>query len=330
MSTKVETISVSAPAPAPASGALSYHSSRRSVETLPPDYAASQGVELGQLRTSSSADSLPQYDIVYKHEAAATTTATSSSDSSSSDFYPTKSLQVQTRGHPLISLPIPPRPDPIYIYNIAPTGELDQAELVSIRPKRGSGSCFLARANDPDYKPLCSTTYRFGPNKPPKIKLLNQNASYTEKEDEAEGEEITIECKGTFTRATVMRTPYGSFEWRYSTRAERRAAGGDVDSLLILDQTTTVSLAGGKTQIRRRKVGQLVRGGGSRTEGTKRCTAGNGGRLMLDLREWADRKGEAAQVELLAVASCVSMLKKEVDRRRLQQAMVIAAGVSGG
>ncbi|KAH6996841.1 hypothetical protein EDB80DRAFT_726391 [Ilyonectria destructans] len=311
MSTAVE------PASVPAS-----HIRRRSngEDSLPPDYILSEGYELRNLRASSSADSLPQYAAVYDDEVA----ASSSSASPYAGFYATKMLQIQTMGQPLIALPLPPRPEPIYIFGVEPTGELDQAEYVSVRPARNSGSCFLARAGDPEQKPLCTTTYRFGPNRPPKIQLLRDDGMGEN------AEEILFDGKGSFTRATTMRTPLGSFEWRYSTRAERRAAGPDVDSLLILDRTTTVALEGGKQEVRRRKVGQLVRTGGLRTEGTRKSTAGNGGRLMLDLREWADRKGEAGQMELLAVASCVSMLKKEIDRRRFHQTMVIMGAVSGG
>ncbi|KAH7155244.1 hypothetical protein B0J13DRAFT_221399 [Dactylonectria estremocensis] len=303
------------PASAPAS-----HIRRNSIDqnSLPPDYTISEGYELGNLRASSSADSLPQYAAVYEDAAAASSSARAGPDAG---FHATKLLQIQTKGQPLMRLPLPPRPDPIYVFGVAPTGELDEAEYVSVRPTRGSGSCFLARAGDPTQTPVCTTTYRFGPNRPPKIQLLEADCG---------SEEIVFECKGSFTRATAMRTPLGTFEWRYSTRAERRAAGPDVDSLLMLDRTTTVSLAGGRSEVRRRKVGQLVRAGGLRTEGTRRSTAGNGGRLMLDLREWADRKAEAGQMELLAVASCVSMLKKEVDRRRFHQTMMLMGGASGG
>ncbi|KAH7156801.1 hypothetical protein EDB81DRAFT_400422 [Dactylonectria macrodidyma] len=303
-------------APAPASQIR-----RTSIDqdSLPPDYTVSEGYELGNLRASSSADSLPQYNAVYE-DAAAASSSSSSAASPDAGFHATKLLQIQAKGQPMMRLPLPPRPDPIYVFGVTPTGELDEAEYVSVRPTRGSGSCFLARAGDPAQTPICTTTYRFGPNRPPKIQFLEDSGS----------EEIVFECKGNFTRATAMRTPLGTFEWRYSTRAERRAAGPDVDSLLILDRTTTVSLAGGGSEVRRRKVGQLVRSGGLRTEGTRRSTAGNGGRLMLDLRDWADRKAEAGQMELLAVASCVSMLKKEVDRRRLHQTMIMMGAASGG
>lgn len=312
MSTKVETISASV-------SEIGLRSSRLS--TLPPDYETTEAVELSRLSpASSSTNSLPEYTALYSD--------TSASASAVSGFHPTKQLQIQAPGFPLIAFPLPPRPDPIYIFNVSPTGELDDAEYVSVRQSRNSGSCFLARANGPLQAPLCTTTYRFGLGKPPKIRLCgNQNPQeYTE--------EIEISCKGVLTRSVVMRTHLGTFEWRYSSRAERRAAqtsiGEEVDCLLILDQVMKVAVEGGKQEERRRKVGQFVRSGGLRTEGSRRSSAGNGGRLMLDLREWVDKKDEVVDMELLAVASCVSMMKKEVDRRRMHQTMVIMGGASGG
>ncbi|KAL4730284.1 hypothetical protein ACLX1H_002317 [Fusarium chlamydosporum] len=288
---------------------------------LPPNYETTEAIELSRMSpASSSTNSLPRYTDLYDSNLP--------SNSNASGFNPTKQLQIQAPGFPLISLPLPPQPDPIYIFNVAPTGNIAEAEYVSIRPARNSGSCFLARANDHAQKPLCSTTYRFGPGKPPKIRFE------TETTQDRQAEEIEISCKGVLTRSVVMRTHLGTFEWRYGSRAERRAAqtsvGEEVDSLLILDQVMKVAVAGGKQEERRRKVGQFVRSSRLRTPGSKRSTAGNGGRLMLDLREWTDRKDERVEMEILAVASCVSMMKKEVDRRRMHQTMAIAGGASGG
>ncbi|CEI63944.1 hypothetical protein FVEN_g9238 [Fusarium venenatum] len=286
---------------------------------LPPDYEVTEAIELSPISPAScSTNSLPDYTDIYNNN---------TSNPEATDFYPTKQLQIQASGLPLIRLPLPPQPDPIYIFNVAPTGDIEEAEYVSIRPARNSGSCFLARANDCAQIPLCTTTYRFGPGKPPKIRLETESQN-------GKTEDIEISCKGVLTRSVVMRTHLNTFEWRYSSRAERRAVqtsvGEQVDCLLILDQVIKVAVAGGKQEERRRKVGQFVRSSGLRTPGSKRSTAGNGGRLMLDLREWMDRKEERSEMEILATASCVSMLKKEVDRRRMHQAMAIMGGASGG
>ncbi|KAF6529822.1 hypothetical protein HZS61_001134 [Fusarium oxysporum f. sp. conglutinans] len=273
----------------------------------PPDYETTEAVELSRLSpATSSTNSLPEYTTLYNNE-----NGDSASSSSTSGFYPTKQLQIQAPGFALIRLPLPPQPDPIYVFNVAATGELDDAE-----------------ANDPTQAALCTTTYRFGPGKPPKIRFVGDGSQ------NGQAEEIEISCKGVLTRSTIMRTHLGTFEWRYSSRAERRSAkasvGEEIDCLLILDQVMKVAVAGGKQEERRRKVGQFVRSDGLRTQGSRRSSAGNGGRLMLDLREWFDRKNEAIEMEILAVVSCVSMMKKEVDRRRMHQTMAIMAGASGG
>ncbi|GKT98211.1 hypothetical protein FLAG1_00934 [Fusarium langsethiae] len=309
MSTKVEAMSHSA---------SNFNDCSSTHLNLPPDYVSTEAIELSRISpASSSTNSLPGYTDIYN---------SNSSNTTQTDFYPTKQLQIQASGFPLISLPLPPQPDPIYIFNVTPTGDIEEAEYISVRPSRNSGSCFLARANDYAQTPLCTTTYRFGPGKPPKIRLG------TEVPQNRQAEDIEISCKGALTRSVVMRTHLGTFEWRYSSRAERRAAqasvGEQVDCLLILDQVIKVAVVGGKQEERRRKVGQFVRSSGLRTPGSKRRTAGNGGRLMLDLHEWMDKKEEKFEMEILAVASCVSMLKKEVDRRRMHQAMAIMGGGS--
>ncbi|KAF5987127.1 hypothetical protein FBULB1_2111 [Fusarium bulbicola] len=248
----------------------------------PPDYETAEAVELSRLSpATSSTNSLPGYTTLYNIE-----NGDSASSSSTSVFYPTKQLQIQAPGFALIRLPLPPQPDPIYVFNVAATGELDDAE-----------------ANDPTQAALCTTTYRFGPGKPPKIRFVGGESQNGQTED------IELSCKGVLTRSTTMRTHLGTFEWRYSSRAERRSAkasvGEDVDCLLILDQVMKVAVAGGKQEERRRKVGQFVRSNGLRTQGSRRSSAGNGGRLMLDLREWLDRKNEAIEMEILAVTMAI-------------------------
>ncbi|KID96781.1 hypothetical protein MAJ_07294, partial [Metarhizium majus ARSEF 297] len=92
---------------------------------------------------------------------------------------------------------------------------------------------------------------------------------------------------------------------------------------------TSVVLPGGGTAERRTRVAQLVRSEALRTPGTSGTTAGNGGRLLMDLGEWAGGKAEARAAEVLVLSSCLVMLKKEVDRRRAAQFMVLA-GAAGG
>ncbi|OQE75028.1 hypothetical protein PENNAL_c0074G06553 [Penicillium nalgiovense] len=73
------------------------------------------------------------------------------------------------------------------------------------------------------------------------------------------------------------------------------------------------------------RIAQLVRGEDSRTPGTSPSSAGNGGELQID--EAALQSLELD--EAVIVATCLIMLKKEIDRRRLIQfALIAGAGGS--
>ncbi|KAK2600106.1 hypothetical protein QQS21_005192 [Conoideocrella luteorostrata] len=287
--------------------------------TLPPEYAQGEYIELTNLDSPrTSTESLPTYENATGPSSCST--ATTSAAIATTGLTPTHAYQIETAGHPLIALPFAPRADPIGIFNVLPTGDLGPLVFQSLRQSRSCGNSVLIRADD-DFaeQPLCATTYRFGPGRPPRMQLLNEVAY---------DEEFEVTSKAVHRRAQNIRTHLGTFQWRYASKQERKAAGAN--SLLVLDRITTVALAGGKQEERRRRVAQLVRSEELRTKGTRGSTAGNGGRLVVDLREWADRKGEVRQMEVLVVSSCVVMLKKEIDRRRAVQFMVLAGGASGG
>ncbi|KAH8177969.1 hypothetical protein LIA77_03051 [Sarocladium implicatum] len=313
-----------------------------SFDSLPPDY--SNAVELSGMSPSSSSshvsdEELPEYDGAGNNFAASSSNAIVVP--TAPGFHPTRSFHIETAGHPLIALPFPPKPVPIPVYALSGTGQVEEMVYKSMRDvATHSNSCVLVRADD--NSPACVTTYRFGPGRTPKLLLLPTQtpvsfpSTVVTSEDVAQAlkaeppssvEPIQITSDGYHTRSQTMRTSLGTFRWRYATRTERREA--DADSLLVLEHITSVSLADGKkTEERRRRVAQLVRSDETRTEGSTKRTAGNGGRLDVDLGEWMreGRKGEGDEVERLVVASCLIMLKKEVDRRRLHQAIVLMAG----
>lgn len=234
-----------------------------------------------------------------------------------------------------MSLPLPPKPHPIPIYAVNSDGIVGEKCYESIRPSRGSGNCVLYETENGT--PVATTTYRFGPGRPPKMRLLKSSAS-VDLENLAEGselgegeEEFEINSLGCATRAVSIRTHLGTFHWRHGSREEKRAL--KADSLLILEQITTVALEGGKQEHRARKVAHFIRNDEFRTEGSGRSTAGNGGRLELDLKQWegGDSKGrDREQMERFAVSGLLCMLKREVDRRRMHQAFIIAGAGSGG
>lgn len=296
----------------------------------PPPYADGETIELHNTVTETSSNSsLPEY--------AEASSSSLGAAGSAGTFHPTKSLQVENRGLPVIALPLPPRPHPIPVYAIAESGAVGTQLYESIRPTRGSGSCILSRVGG---DAVCTTTYRFGPGRPPKIRLLGltsiasaadtlRTAAAEEPLGAGDDEEFEVVSRGITTRAVSIRTHLGTFRWRYAGRSERREVGAD--SLLVMELVTKLALEGGKTEERYRRVAQLVRNEEFRTPGSGRSTAGNGGRLMMDLRDWmAEKKGESEQMEALVVASCICMLKKEMDRRRMHQAMAISGGAGGG
>ena len=294
----------------------------------PPPYHGEDNIELGALSNASSTSSLPQYETIAPDH------------SSAAGFQPTLSYQIENNGLPMISLPLPPRPYPIPVHAVTPSGEVAGKVYESVRPARNSGNSILYNVAASPEIPVCATTYRFGPGKPPKIRLLGPSADVDKlgadgaiTPDDHDHEEFEVVGRGCATRAVSIRTHLGTFQWRYANKAERKAAGAD--SFLVLERITTVARGAGgsgkKMEEQRRRVAQLVRNDEYRTSGTGRSTAGNGGRLMMDLREWAgDVKGEGRQMEVFVVASCIVMLKKEVDRRRMHQTMIIAGAIGGG
>ncbi|KID91565.1 hypothetical protein MGU_01535 [Metarhizium guizhouense ARSEF 977] len=281
--------------------------------TLPPEYAEGDYVELAGLSTPrTSTESLPAYDEAVSLQP--------SSAAAAACFRPTHTYQVESEGHPLLALPLAPRPSPIGVFAVRPDGSLGPLAYQSLRHARCSGDSVLVRADDPlALAPLCSTTYRFGPGRPPRIQLHGELARG------CEAFEVTGE--GVCTRAHTVRTHLGTLRWRYAGRRETRAAGAS--SLLVMERVTSVATPGGGTAERRRRVAQLVRSEALRTPGTTRATAGNGGRLLMDLGEWAGGKAEERAAEVLVLSSCLVMLKKEIDRRRAAQFMVLA-GAAGG
>ncbi|KAI1428841.1 hypothetical protein F5Y12DRAFT_636638 [Xylaria sp. FL1777] len=311
--------------------------------TLPPytEHAgatpADEDIELADLSPSTSTSSLH----------ASTTAAGSSSSSSSSStanpiFTPTKQLQIQTQGKDLIAFPTPTRPGPIPIFTLTPTGHLDRPLYLSVRPQYRSGSCFLTYGDDETQTPLTTTTYRFGygPGRRPVITLGDptQNPAMEDNNNNNNNNNATafeLVGRSLFSRATHFRVPgLASFGWRYANASERAAAAaGGADSLLVCEVFGDDGFDAGygkdakkkeKAKVKAaRRVAQLVRNETFRSPGSSRSSAGNGGRLMLDLAPFEEKLRE--RVEWLVVTTAVAMLKREVDRRRAQQIAAISA-----
>ncbi|CRK10400.1 hypothetical protein BN1723_009129, partial [Verticillium longisporum] len=285
-------------------------------------------------------------------------------------FTPTTTLKIINPGKPTISLPGPPAPHPIPVHDAAAPPR-DPAKYISLRATRRSGTATLVSGHDTSTPALATTTYRFGPGRPPtltlhghgrppdrralssseaaRVRLGHGEAGVTTATD---ARDFTTELTApALSRTTTLDSPLGRFRWRYPSRAEKTDGnhgpneGHDGRSLLLLERV--VSLATGKGEragVAGQIVGCLVRGRGA--------AAGEGGDLQLDLaaadeavaeallsaggggatdeKEREKEKMAARDVlELVAVASCIAMLKREVDRLRLRQGLVLA-GAAGG
>ncbi|KAK0613811.1 hypothetical protein B0T14DRAFT_410008, partial [Immersiella caudata] len=270
-------------------------------------------------------------------------------DAFSKPFMPTIHLQIETPGTPLFSLPLPPKPDPIPVFTIPPTISASGSTLaptyLSLRPTRSSGSCFLISPSataspETELSPLSTTTYRFGPSRPPLTSLYlpsahppTTNPFLPATSSEEQGTDLSLTPYDSFhltspsllSRTVEFRSRFGTFQWRYASRSERQSLSPVPNSLLLLEKVTRIAQAHrSKHQEVRTLIARFIRSEECRTEGSTASSAGNGGRVEVDLGEWEDEKTEREMVVVMVVTTALAMLKKEVDRRRAQQFMVMA------
>ncbi|KAF2680477.1 hypothetical protein K458DRAFT_421417 [Lentithecium fluviatile CBS 122367] len=222
------------------------------------------------------------------------TTLGAASSASELSFTPTKSYHINTRGVSALRLPLPPKELVTTIHNF--DGSI---AYQSTRERPSSGNCVLTNAEG---QQLIGTTYYFGPGKDPALTRL----------DVGGGKDNVIKTASRWTsRSQKFVLPDGrSFEWEYK-REKGFGGKGKKGTALVLTM--------GK-----KRLAALIRNEETRTPGSKSCSAGNGGELVL-----GDEVGGKEGVgEELVIASCLLMLKKEIDRRRTVQFMMIAAAVS--
>ncbi|KAK0387601.1 hypothetical protein NLU13_3847 [Sarocladium strictum] len=239
----------------------------------------------------------------------------------SSDFTPTSQLQIQAIGYDSTQALTGKTLENITAYR----AESGEAEYVSVRIKKNSNSCALVRSSDPSQTPLISTTYRIGPGRHPRMRILRHGTGITVEDainnnETTPGELIEVKSRSIISRAQVFETSLGRFEWRYGDSKERGACH-DADNLLIMERMDQAAMPDGTKSESGTRVAQLVRNAEFRTPGTTRWMGGNGGRLMVDLRMWTGEKSgaaaaaaaAAAEVEAFVVASAILMLKREAD-----------------
>jgi hypothetical protein len=213
----------------------------------------------------------------------------------STTFTPTKTLIINTKGVSVLRLPCPPSELQISVYDKNRT-----IAYLSTRAKRSSGNCVLTNAEG---REVVGTTYFWGPGRDPVLHLL---CGAERKEEDA----IKTASKWT-SRSQKFVLPDGrSFEWKYK-RERGFGSEGKKGTALVM------SMQG-------QRVAALIRNDETRSLGSKSCSAGNGGELVLG----ALVGGKEGIAEEVVVATCLLMLKKEIDRRRTVQIMMISSAVS--
>ncbi|KAF2106993.1 hypothetical protein BDV96DRAFT_654086 [Lophiotrema nucula] len=209
-------------------------------------------------------------------------------------FVASKSLHINAKGVPVLRLPLAPTQLETSIHNAD-----GSVAYLSTREKQSSGNCVLS---DAEGKQLISTSYFFGPGRDPVLHYMEDGGG--------EGKQIRTLSRWTSRTQRFVLPDGREFTWAY--RKEKGFGGENKKGTALV-----MTLAG-------KRMAVLVRNEETRTPGSKSCSAGNGGELVL-----GDTVGTAEGMgEDVVVATCLLMLKKEIDRRRTVQFMMISAAVS--
>ena len=220
-------------------------------------------------------------------------------------FNPDKTLLIHAQGIRALRLPFPSRE-----LEIAITDPDDHLTYLSTRDRICSGNSVLS---SPKLGDLIRTEYFFGPNRDPVLHLLQTTEPCQE----------GIRLRGEWTSRSVRFVSPSGSELRWHYAREKRPDGRKVN-LIILSAVADADGPSQKSVQTPQRLAQLSRCDETRTPQTSRCHAGNGGALQMD--------SEALRAhgvdESIVVATCMVMLKKEIDRRRLVQMMIIAGASS--
>lgn len=220
-------------------------------------------------------------------------------------FHPDRTLLIQARGVRALRLPLPSCE-----LEVAITHTDGHPAYVSTRERICSGNSVLS---SPKLGDLIRTEYFFGPNRDPVLHLLQTSKPHPE----------NIYLRGEWTTRSIRFTSSLNSELRWYYAKEKRPDGRKVN-LIILSAVADSHGSRQKPAQTPQRLAQLSRCDETRTPQTSRCSAGNGGTLQMD--------SEALRAhgvnESVVVATCMVMLKKEIDRRRMVQMMVIVGAAS--
>jgi hypothetical protein len=227
---------------------------------------------------------------------------------------PSKVLTVFAGGTRACRFPTPSNELQIPIFDGTDTSV--EPLYISTRATRRSGNAVLRHSQRGD---LYGTYYKFGPFREPVIRHVSvpSDIKRSDQEDE-EGplavstKSHTLSYKVDFTIADTGKT----FNWKY-TKTQLPTGKTRVLVLETDDASSSSDKAPPKT------LAVLLRTDDTRTPGSSKWDAGNGGQLVIDPNAMTFID------ESLIVATCIMMLKKEIDRQRGAQAAVIGGAIGG-
>ncbi|KAF5857137.1 hypothetical protein ETB97_006217 [Aspergillus alliaceus] len=219
-------------------------------------------------------------------------------DTPQADFLEGKRFHIEAKGIRAFRPPMPMRQNEIPIYTA--DGAL---AYTATKTKALSSHSILS---SPKHGDLFSIDFK--PGGRPWIRFLQP----------VEGDIIrAISLQGKLTTRTMSFTPpEGGCQWEWKYETIDFPGGGKVKAL-CLEKVDGVE--SGKAT----RVAHLLRSPDTRATGSSCCSAGNGGQLVL-----SPDVGLSMVEEALVLATCLVMLRRERDRRRFIQAMVIGGAGS--
>jgi hypothetical protein len=192
----------------------------------------------------------------------------------------------------------------------------------STRIQRGKSNCILSHRDDGE---IVTTTYRigWGSSREPKICYLDPSRLYgsdikADSNNTTENGTLALKVSsGWGHTATLTSTvdPSKVFKWKY-TRSQ--TVDGKHRLLALFAESASSSSKAGNEEA----VAVLVRTNSTRTPGTSRWGAGNGGQLVISAA------GMEQLDEPLIIASCLMMLKKENERAKAAHGAAISSAAA--
>jgi hypothetical protein len=188
----------------------------------------------------------------------------------------------------------------------------DRLAYISRRSKLHSGDAILSDALTG--KELVATKYFFGPGKDP-ILYVGPGQTCEKNKDMVSEYKIQLLSKWTsrtmsFTMPACHKKIESRYQWAYGKRRDPYT-GNKTNLITLRQQPENYIDHSGKI------IAEFSRSSATRSVGSSRASAGNGGLLVIDRDA-----GEYLDEEVI-VATCLVMLKREIDRRRVFQMAVV-------